>query len=355
MRPQSRGTLLILRALLVVLAVITINTISSSPILITTHRLSMSLTRLQVDKASKIDCCDSAKSTTEVNHYIFSHHQFQKNTTQIQRQLPSNNLFVANPWVNLDIVQNNAKFIPHDMKIHVYNDTSMILSAKLIDRELKQVANVTGAWEAFQLLRPWAFRADLWRYMILWSEGGIYLDGKMVLQAPVEQWAALAPEETISLCLDYVDSWNPTARQGERTPIFYQAVLSARRRSPILLEAIKMVIDNVNLRAYPSTKDGLPMWLPEMGNLAITGPILIGLAASKFPNSTYRQDLKFKPDQGIMLAEIFISRDHGEHVKVHRTGGGHYADLYKSRAIYCDSPASKNHSDCNLEALLQAS
>ena len=346
---------MIVKALLVLVAVLTINSIGSGPMLTTKHRLTTSLTKLQGNNTPSSDCCDGLKSTTHVGHYIFDDDQ-QQNTTFEQRQLPAMNLFVTSPWVNLDIVENNIMFIPHDMKIHIYNDTSMTQSAKLIDEELKRVANVTGAWEAYQLLRPWAYRADLWRYMVLWSEGGIYLDGKMVLHAPIESWAALAPKETISLSLDDFDSWNPTSRQGERTPIFYQAVLSARRQSPILLEAIKMIIDNVNQRLYPSTNDSLYEIPLGLHTLMTTGPILIGLAAIKFPNDTYRQDMIYKYPKGIMLAgkeKILISLNFDEHKKVHQAAGGHYSDLFRDHAMYCDSPASKNHSDCNLEGHLQ--
>ena len=47
-------------------------------------------------------------------------------------------------------------------------------------------AGVPGAAKAFETLRPGAFKADLWRYAILWGCGGIYVDSKMRL---VSDWA----------------------------------------------------------------------------------------------------------------------------------------------------------------------
>lgn len=299
------------------------------------------------------------KSSTRVDHYVFKPRQmFEQKQRYELRKLPGRKLFVSSPWVNHRLVEHNANFTPHDMEIHIFNDTSMTYSSKLIDQELKQVANVTGAWEAYQLLRPWAYRADLWRLMILWSEGGVYLDGKMKLHAPIEPWAALAQEEEMSLCFDHVDQWKPTERQGKPTPIFYQAVMSARKRSPILLETIKVIIDNVSKRYYPATSDG---FLPKeswLGSLAISGPVVLGLAVVKFPENTYRRELKLNPEIGIHQAGkqgIVMSRDIDEHQKVHTHGGTFYYDLFKEHAIYCDSPTSKNHSECNLEALLKQS
>jgi Glycosyltransferase sugar-binding region containing DXD motif len=297
------------------------------------------------------------KSSNRVDHYVFKPRPILKQRHLLgQRQLPGNKIFVSSPWVNHQLVEHNANFTPHNMEIHVFNDTSMTQSSKLIDQELKRLANVTGAWESYQLLRPWAYRADLWRLMILWSEGGIYLDGKMKLHVPIESWAALAQEEELSLCLDHFDQWKPTARQGQPTPIFYQAVISARKRSPILLETIKMIIENVSNRYYPSTSDGIPPQQSWLGSLAITGPVVIGLAVTKFPENTYRRELKLRPRTGIHQAGkegMIMSRDLDEHKKVHQQGGAFYYDLFKEHAVYCDSHASKNHSDCNLEALLK--
>jgi hypothetical protein len=89
--------------------------------------------------------------------------------------------------------------------------------------------------------------------------------------------------------------------------------------------------------------------------VAITGPVVLGLTVAKFPENAYRRELKLHPKTGIFQAGkqgIVISRDLDEHKKVHQQGGAFYYDLFKERAVYCDSHASKNHSDCNLEALL---
>lgn len=43
-----------------------------------------------------------------------------------------------------------------------------------------------GTYEAFKMLRPRAFRADLWRLLILWEQGGVYTDNKLVFSDKLE-------------------------------------------------------------------------------------------------------------------------------------------------------------------------
>ena len=318
---------------------------------------------LPPQNASSLVDTDEFKSTRHVDHFVYKPKPpiKQKGKPKPRKQfknrrLPGKNLFVVNPWVSEGLLEHNSKFIPDDMTIHVYNDTSMSYSVKLIDQELQQVANVTGAWRAYELLRPWAFRADLWRLMVLWSEGGVYLDGKMKLHAPIEQWAALKSDETMALCFDHYKHWKATAGNKKKKPYFWQAILSARRRAPILLEAIKMIIDNVDRRYYPSIKEGYPKTKTYLRILGITGPVLLGSAAIKFPKNTYRAEMKFDwntleveyGEKNILVASVDVS----EHQKVHKEGGKPYYELYEEQAIYCDSPKNLNHSDCNLDAIL---
>jgi len=52
------------------------------------------------------------------------------------------------------------------------------------------------------MLRAKAFRADLWRWMILWHNGGIYMDAKMAFTTPADSWIDFENEEFI-IGLDY--------------------------------------------------------------------------------------------------------------------------------------------------------
>jgi mannosyltransferase OCH1-like enzyme len=47
------------------------------------------------------------------------------------------------------------------------------------------------------MLRPKAFRGDLWRWMALWYYGGVYSDAKYGFQIPVDQWLDFENDEFI--------------------------------------------------------------------------------------------------------------------------------------------------------------
>jgi mannosyltransferase OCH1-like enzyme len=52
-------------------------------------------------------------------------------------------------------------------------------STKAISKNLEKLG-IFGGYKSFKDLRARAFRSDLWRWMVLWDEGGIYIDSKFV-------------------------------------------------------------------------------------------------------------------------------------------------------------------------------
>ena len=55
------------------------------------------------------------------------------------------------------------------------------------------IHNVYRSWK---LLRPRAFRSDLWRWMILWKYGGVYIDAKMAFDSNVD-WLNFENDEFV--------------------------------------------------------------------------------------------------------------------------------------------------------------
>jgi len=62
--------------------------------------------------------------------------------------------------------------------IFLTGDKELEESVKMISQEMEKVG-VHGAYEAFKMLRPKAFKTNLWRWMSLWYYGGIYVDAKI--------------------------------------------------------------------------------------------------------------------------------------------------------------------------------
>jgi len=75
----------------------------------------------------------------------------------------------------------NFRFFPPDTEWHFFNYDETEASMRNLSALLAAEGVVEGAWEAFQSIVPFAFRADMWRAAIIWANGGIYLDDKMRL------------------------------------------------------------------------------------------------------------------------------------------------------------------------------
>jgi mannosyltransferase OCH1-like enzyme len=66
---------------------------------------------------------------------------------------------------------------------------------KEISEDLEKM-EIPGAYRAFKLLRPRAFRSDLWRWMVLWKNGGIYMDAKIAFNKTVD-WLDFKNDEFV--------------------------------------------------------------------------------------------------------------------------------------------------------------
>ena len=139
-----------------------------------------------------------------------------------------------------------------------------------------------GAAKAFETLRPGAFKADLWRYAILWGCGGIYVDSKMRL---VSDWADFiensqrqfgfsfeSREPALLTCLDRGGSKD----DRYHATTVWQGFLVANARHPDLLRAIAKIVENVDKKFYSDEK--LSPWL------TITGPVMLSRVILEKPD-----------------------------------------------------------------------
>jgi len=63
--------------------------------------------------------------------------------------------------------------MPNGTEFHFYNQMEADESVKNISKKLENL-NITGVYQAYKDLRAKAFKADIWRWLILWDQGGIY-------------------------------------------------------------------------------------------------------------------------------------------------------------------------------------
>mmetsp|Transcript_4382 Transcript_4382/g.14865 ORF Transcript_4382/g.14865 Transcript_4382/m.14865 type:complete len:143 (-) Transcript_4382:1590-2018(-) len=99
-----------------------------------------------------------------------------------------------------ELWQFNRQFLD-GAKVQYYNEDAMLAAMKEWSALLEEETGVAGAWEAFNNLRPGAYKVDLWRYLLLWAQGGVYLDCDLELQTPISMWLAGEEEDAKGLHL----------------------------------------------------------------------------------------------------------------------------------------------------------
>ncbi len=110
--------------------------------------------------------------------------------------------------------------------------------------------------EAYKTLIPGAFKADLWRYCILYIEGGVYVDADTICETPLDSWL----DTNLSLIVTRDD---PMANKW-----LGNAFIASKPRHKPLLDCIRRIVKH--------TQDK-----KEMFYLDYTGPALWGKCVNK--------------------------------------------------------------------------
>jgi mannosyltransferase OCH1-like enzyme len=134
---------------------------------------------------------------------------------------------------------------------------------------------------AFDSLIPGAYKADLWRYCILYIQGGIYLDIKFV---PVNGFRFESLIANEHLC----KNWPNAIQKYDRG--VYNAIMIMKAGNPMLKEAIYRIYENC------CKKDYCYNWL------YITGP---GLLSEIIP-SNYVFTMNHQLDDKVLLKDTLI-------------------------------------------------
>lgn len=137
---------------------------------------------------------------------------------------------------------------------------------------------------AFDKLIPGAYKADLWRYCILYKEGGIYMDIKFkcvkgfkliklthkehfVLDRPFAKIINIAEELNIINNLNYYSNIFSNIDTGfwkNKNLGIYNALMVCKPKNPVLLECINAIVENTKTNYYGHNP------------LYVTGPGLLG-------------------------------------------------------------------------------
>jgi mannosyltransferase OCH1-like enzyme len=165
---------------------------------------------------------------------------------------------------------------------------------------------------AFNTLIPGAYKADLWRYCVLYINGGIYLDIKYM---PINGFKFISLTEKEHWVLDIDNNG------------IYNALIVAKPRNVILLQAIDKIVSNVKNRYY--------------GNSCLepTGPLLLAKLfdteqkhAIDMKHAFYIS-MKFR---FILFNNYYVFKSYNEYLDEHSQNQKvqHYSILWNQHNIY---------------------
>ena len=164
---------------------------------------------------------------------------------------------------------------------------------------------------AFNKLIPGAYKADLWRYCVLYKLGGIYLDIKYI---PANGFRFINLTESEHWVLD-ADGYG-----------IYNALMVCKAGNPILLSAINKIVEHTQTNFYGSCF------------LEPTGPKLL----AKFFHSHEKNKLDMNHgvvdmnNRFIFFKKYIILKNYNRYMAEFETckKTKHYSELWKNKNIY---------------------
>jgi mannosyltransferase OCH1-like enzyme len=127
-----------------------------------------------------------------------------------------------------DAIMNNVEINP-EFNFYIYNDDQC--------REYIRENFDNDVLEAFDDLLPGAYKADLWRYCILYKKGGVYMDIKYITKVKL---------------LDIIDTFPICLTQDRYPDTSYNGFMISSPNFKIFDLAIKQIVINVKNKYYGS-------------------------------------------------------------------------------------------------------
>lgn len=184
--------------------------------------------------------------------------------------------------------------------------------------------------KAYSLLVPGAYRADFWRYCMLYRFGGVYADAKTTCLRPLDE--IIRPDDELVLVRDLPKT------------CLLNGFIACRAQHPLLKLVIDMVLENIESHSYGKNP------------LDITGPHVFAKAfcrwrgfqddsMSLFAGCTKTIQLLARHEDKIHIVsaegERLFVKEYASYYKNDVDVSTHYPQLWSLRAIYADEPPWK--------------
>ena len=243
------------------------------------------------------------------------------------------------------IIQTNER---DDVPVEMANATESIISNNpeydywyFNDQQAKQYlqTNFPEVYECYLLVRPGAYKADLFRYCVLYKDGGVYVDCGMRAVGKLRD--SIHPNDMF------------VSAEDDGTGGVYNAFIACAPGHPIIAKAIEMCVKNIRSKNYTNNP------------LAITGPLLLTRAFTDTvdkpagPDTDYGNGVRlFRYERKEVCTTGGLISDRGYPVLYTRYDGyhmdrawynttGHYSDIWKNKMVYPNPPTlrMKEHQD----------
>jgi mannosyltransferase OCH1-like enzyme len=190
--------------------------------------------------------------------------------------------------------------------------------------------------EAYDLLIPGAYKADLFRYCLLYIKGGIYLDSKFDGIEPLS--SLITPNDIFVAPIDAPLSRYQEAIQNPSQYVgIYNGFLASIPEHPLLADVIELVVTRVHARDI------------GYNSLYITGPIVLGTAFSKRYKINHLEEKEYesgvrlvvhdnsmiKTGEKIVFKTTYLG--YRDDVKLYNTAE-HYDQLWHQKRVFKLSP-----------------
>jgi len=205
------------------------------------------------------------------------------------------------------------KFNNPDITFFLYDDTDC--------RDFIKSNFDQSVLDAYDTLKPGAYKADLWRYCVLYQYGGAYLDIKFKCKADFK--------------LNTIMKGNFVVKDR---PIYfpndvgiYNAFMIFNKRHPFLLKAIQKTVYNVQKRKY------------GFSDIYVTGPGMLGKLYLQNPDIApltimFNQKFGSKSNQMEILYDnkpiLYEYDEYRDEMNQAYKGMHHYGFLWKNKDIY---------------------
>jgi len=251
---------------------------------------------------------NSIMNSEEYNNYKLQNNTFlYKNNLKLPiKTIVPLNLFLT--WNTLNLpkyMTKNVELLKQqnpEFKCYLFDDNMCRIF--LIKNFSQDVVN------AFESLNPGAYKADLWRYCILYSMGGIYLDIK---------YNCLNEFKLIYLTdKEYFVKDRPSG-------CVYNGLIVVKPQNQILLKCIKQIVENVNNNFYPNNNG-------YSDCLEISGPRCLGNFFSN--NEINKLELYFNENIYFKDNIILTQYDEYRHEQFATCTNHNYCAFFDNKNVY---------------------